>query len=170
MDLNMTIWSLLEDYPWLIPALAIVLAVGAICILIAMLRGREVSLGPLRIGPSPTRLPEPAANQVACHEEPSQERRTPVHAALREATGRRLVIHSAWYGAERMMYDVTGVLRLKAEGGSLQIKIDRDAFGDPAVGEHKHLVVVYSHGLEPHQVIVGEHETLFLPDDGRSDQ
>lgn len=74
-----------------------------------------------------------------------------------------LIIHRAIYGSKNMMSDVTHHVRKKVSAGKLDVTVSNDFLGDPAHGQGKKIVVVYSYGGEVDSAEVEESGKLILP-------
>lgn len=75
-----------------------------------------------------------------------------------------LVIHTASYGTEEKMNDVTEILKSKVKDQKLELLVANDNLGgDPAYAEAKALRVEYTYAGERHSVTADERETLSLP-------
>ncbi|MBN1121172.1 MAG: hypothetical protein JXJ17_08840 [Anaerolineae bacterium] len=76
----------------------------------------------------------------------------------------RLIIYSAYYGAEGTTIDVTELLRSRIVDNKLEILVENEELGeDPIYGVGKELVVEYSYQGKKEKVVVSEHSTLSLP-------
>lgn len=76
---------------------------------------------------------------------------------------KRLIIHSATYGAESVTKDVTQLLSSKISAGEPQISVCNDDLGgDPSPGLAKELRVVYSSAGQIHSITVSEGQELPL--------
>jgi|BioPla2DNA2_1021312.scaffolds.fasta_scaffold40482_1 hypothetical protein len=74
-----------------------------------------------------------------------------------------LAIHSATYGCEDKVIDVTAKLKSLVKNNSLTVLVGNHLGGDPLRGIGKHLEVWYSYGSSQRRTRVGEKKTLELP-------